>query len=666
MSVEIPDILFRTKRGLCPNCGAPLRINPDEPMSACGFCGGKALLERRLRRAEPQVSGTPLRLYFNAEEQQHGVSPWVLRGQVGDRQEEEANCPGCGDVLHYSSDATIVNCPSCGTDSRVERRLRAPDPDLSRENAMPRHPSEVGSRDENSDDDPETEHLIYRILHDTDFNTRFRLAHKLGDQWQFANRTTARLLPALLRWMRNEDPRLQRMVSQVVCKLLCHGDPDLRNAAIQAVERVIFDLGCARPLLFEIGMGNGTCLKLLLDAAEFGVRSGDFQYACQALLGVDYIFQRNFEQHEVMGQIILYRMLYLTGPTLAFAFLLAQRQVTGTGFHYKPETLLRFIDEAVLERPTLVPELDRSFYCGGANNLSDLQYRIHFYRSLQSDEARRAALKHWMILPEEPSDEIYAEMVAFLEPLLDQPNLAEAAALPLQYAVGRGWRKMPDVIHDLVKRRGDSLPAEVRREYVQWVKDSPYIDRAKIPNWNSEPEPEMSPDMQKALEEWKAGLRAAVDHFDAIRTATSELYREVCGGYVEIFDGKSDGPKPAKKSRTSRSLVEAEEPEEIDDDDIEEDDDEDAEEAEAEAAEQERQEAREAFKRQIAELDQIIDGTCPHWAGMFQTPPGLTKEQLTMWEQSQAAMKVAIKQAQEDARKTKAMLFEEWKKRKGE
>jgi hypothetical protein len=669
MSAEIPDILFRTKRGLCPNCGAPLAIDPDQPMAKCGFCDGQSLMERRLRRAEPHVGGTPLRLYFNAEpEQQHGVAPWAWTGRIGDGHEDEGNCPGCGAMLKYSNDATIVLCGSCGTDSRVERRLRAPDPDPDREIARPRHPDEVGSRDEASDDDPETDHLIWRILHDPDFNTRFRLAFKLGDAWQFANRTTARLLPPLLKWMQHEDQRLQRVVSQVVCKLLCHGDPDLRNAAIQAAERVIFDLNGPRPLLFEVGMGNGTCLKLLLDAAEFGVRSGDFQFACQALLGVDYIFQRNFPQHEVMGQIILYRMLYLTGPTLAFAFLLAQRQVTGTGFHYKPETLLRFIDEAVLERPTLVPELSRSFYCGGANSLSDLQYRIHFYKSLQSDAARCAALRYWMILPEEPTDEMYAEMIGFLEPLLDEPvrpgsqqaAVADAAAIPMQYAVGRGWRKMPPAINDLVKRRGDSLPAEVRREYVQHVKDSPYIDCAKIPNWDSQTEPEMSPDMQKALDEWKVGLRAAVDHFDAIRNDTSALYREICGESIDIFDGKSDGPRPAKKPRrSSRSIVQEEEPDGIDEEEEEEDD----EEAEAAAEEEQRQAEREAFKQQIAQLDQIIDGTSPHWAGLFQLPPGLTKEQQAMWEQSQAAMKQAIQQAQKDARKTKGHLIEEWKKR---
>jgi len=168
-------------------------------------------------------------------------------------------------------------------------------------------------------------------MHEPDFNTRFRLAWKFADSWQFANRTTARLLPSLLRWMRNEDPRLQRMVSQAVSKMLCHEDADLRNATIQAAERVAFDLRCPRPLLFEVGMGKGTCLKLLLDAAEFGVRQGDFRFRVHGAAGRRLHLQRNFDQHAIMGEIILYRMLYLTGPTLGVRVPAAQRQVTGTG-----------------------------------------------------------------------------------------------------------------------------------------------------------------------------------------------------------------------------------------------------------------------------------------------------------------------------------------------
>jgi len=56
-------------------------------------------------------------------------------------------------VLKYSDDATIVRCGSCRSESRVERRLRAADPDPAREIARPRHPDEVRGRNDEADDD---------------------------------------------------------------------------------------------------------------------------------------------------------------------------------------------------------------------------------------------------------------------------------------------------------------------------------------------------------------------------------------------------------------------------------------------------------------------------------------------------------------------------------
>ena len=50
---------------------------------------------------------------------------------------------------------------------------------------------------------------------------------------------------------------------------------------------------------------------------------------------------------------------------LAWAFEVAQRRATGTGFFFPAETLLRFLDDCAAERPELVPEVQRCFYTGG-------------------------------------------------------------------------------------------------------------------------------------------------------------------------------------------------------------------------------------------------------------------------------------------------------------
>src|SRR6185295_610545 len=185
------------------------------------------------------------------------------------------------------------------------------------------------------------------------------------------------------------------------------------------------------------------------------MRRGDFEYACAALLSIDWIFQRNFGHHQVMGEIILYRMLYLSGPVLAFALLLAQRQVTGTGFYYPAETLLSFIDDAAVERPVLVAELDKAFYCGIPDSEAEYTRRRDFYDTLKTNAARRSALTRWLYAPEEASPDLYREIALFLTPLLDDPELAAAAEKALCDLVSTP-RTVPEAVHALVAERRDS------------------------------------------------------------------------------------------------------------------------------------------------------------------------------------------------------------------
>ena len=65
MTAVLPEILYRTKRGLCPGCGAPLSLAADVADVRCDFCGQAAVLERRLRKVEPEVPDAPLRLYLD-------------------------------------------------------------------------------------------------------------------------------------------------------------------------------------------------------------------------------------------------------------------------------------------------------------------------------------------------------------------------------------------------------------------------------------------------------------------------------------------------------------------------------------------------------------------------------------------------------------------------
>jgi len=250
---------------------------------------------------------------------------------------------------------------------------------------------------------------------------------------------------------------------------------------------------------------------------------------------VNWIFQRNTPHHEVMGEILLHRMLYLSGPALAFALLLARRRVTGTGFHYGAETLLEFIDEAAVERPSLVPELARCFYVGLPKDEAECRARMALFAGLRSPAAREAALREHLLPPEEASDALYADLAALLLPLSENPALAPAAELALKRLVDTP-RAIPACVHELVARRGRSLPHEVQRAYLRAVPDTPHVSWDGLPYWEPEREPPLSPDLQSLLDRWNEDLGRAVDAVDAARAAFREMKEELARLEVPLFE----------------------------------------------------------------------------------------------------------------------------------
>lgn len=228
MTAVLPHSLFEMKRGLCPGCGAPLPIDSDTASTVCRHCGTQAVLERRLRRREPEVPGAPLPLFVDVGGAEIGATgtktPWVRTKQFRESFVERAVCPGCGEGIEIEGQESLVACVSCGTECHVERRLWAPPPDPANEILRPRR-LEESRGDVAEDADPETEHLIWRIVNEKDVVKQIAFAWKMSESWSYANKTSARLLPAMFASMKDADPRYQYAASQVIGKLLCEATP---------------------------------------------------------------------------------------------------------------------------------------------------------------------------------------------------------------------------------------------------------------------------------------------------------------------------------------------------------------------------------------------------------------------------------------------------------
>lgn len=534
----LPEILRKSRRGMCPTCGAPLKLIEAGRDARCDFCGGDCRLEHRLRKLEPEVGldEAPKR------DRVKGVTRWL--SPKGKR--EQCECPGCGNSFAPETDHSHQKCPYCGSESKLEARLAA----LTPHNTQgPQRRTEADRLNQSRDKidypwDVWTEQLCWRVLNEPDLMHRLNLAQNFSS-WGVINPTTAHFLPHLLAHIQHDHDAVAREVGDAVGKLLCSDDANYAVPVLQACAGVVFDVHGKRTILSELALGRGVCVKLLLDVAEVANAQGARDYACHACWGVNTIFGRNFDQHETMAEIVLYRMFYLTGTVLGWAVYIFKGGFH-CGYRLPWKKLVQAMDDFAHERPELLGELRQCFYLGHAETPQDYAERIAVLGGLSHPQARAAA--GTILGPPPGHDEALGlQAVELFQPLLADEATRTWAILALRRVIsGCEMGKVPQSIRNWVKQNLDTLPTEIKRELRWRESDKGILPEKEVYYWTSDPKDEPTPELRKLLDEWDIGIRSAVDTEHKQAAAMRRLAEEAATLEVPVMLEEGPATIPLK------------------------------------------------------------------------------------------------------------------------
>lgn len=516
----IPGIMAQAQRGICPTCGAPMQLADAGRDARCDFCGGGSQLKFTLRALEP-----------DAEELQKpkmkGATRWIEK----QAKFENVTCPGCGAEFEANASHSIQTCKYCGAQSKLETRL------------LPITTADVDAPCERTDADVEnmrrgridypwelgTEQLCWRVLNEPELLPRVNLAGSF-QSWSHINHTAAHFLPWLLKHAQQDHDAVSCAVADAVGKLLCEGDPTLWPGVIQACRGVVFDAHGKACILHELGLGKGVCVKTLIDAAEYAAAHGARDYACQALWSVNTLIGRNFDEHPVIAQIVLYRLFYVTGPVLGWA-LYTMRSSYLRG-RYPLEFLIQAIDELSVERPQVVEHLLDCLYVSGENTAAEFNKRLDYIRNAKGWGGRAAGFE--LLYARTDDNRLMEEAIALIDANLDDPGAAKSAEIALYRLICAESESHP-AFDAIVARRGESLSYRVKREYIRRNKETTLLKTTEPYYWQSDPERPFDPEMQKLVDEWDEGIRAAVENYHELVEAARKVQREAKELEVPLF-----------------------------------------------------------------------------------------------------------------------------------
>lgn len=380
---------------------------------------------------------------------------------MSDAQAERAHCPGCGAALELQAAQAIVSCNFCGTQSKVERRLRRVEPDLERV-APPYKPRDPKEAFESWGCD----RLVAGILNETDLAVRVAMARAL-DSWQHVHAGCMRTyVAAYVEATLQAPPELDKAMCGILGKMVCSDDLADKHCVIRAGEQYGFRLHGSRGLLFALSLGDAATVKLLLDIAEWASRNGDEAYAKEALIGVQTAIGRERTYHEVCTQILCHRLTFVSGQVAQWVMNFLKNEFD-VGYRYHRNMVLEVMDACAIERPELLPGLQKamSFARGGAKDRHDYLTRLSWLTYLRSPQARLCALETLGGPPGDVTADDLKQALDVLTPFHDNEATREKCVDAIKGMIWLGEsNSIPPVVEAWLQGQGEKLH--------RWLKDS--------------------------------------------------------------------------------------------------------------------------------------------------------------------------------------------------
>ncbi|MBZ0136773.1 MAG: hypothetical protein K8I27_10410 [Planctomycetes bacterium] len=518
MSDAVPVSLFLTRRALCPGCGAALQLEPGQSEIACRFCSSVSYVERRLRTIESE-----LRNGLEPSQIEHKTR-FIPAHSIGAAASAETACPGCGGTIEISSSQDTTTCPHCGSGAKVERRLvprteedwsaYGDDADLKAfaardpvvlDPAYPDGYSRLSEEAKTQWSDELDDERVLTLLTATDLDRQFRAA-KNFQGWGEMTPRRERLLARVMTLCCDAPPELQYCIASEIINNLLFGNAASdanKRAVFRAAGRSLFRPGLSRPLIRELGLAfDGATLKLMLELAEYQLKHDRLDDAGHALHGAA-MAMRDYGMRFEVGEVILYRLLYLEPPILAW--------VIHQSIHdWQVEDywqVVQFVDDCAFERPELAPVIHGKL--GGPMSPTNFtQYRALLDRidSLLSPLAQQFALDKYSYHPDrgkaDPGVDDLAYILNWLGPRLDDPLFHKVVRRQIERFIGQLERQDLPPIDAFIKQHGEALPPHIRYRYLSVRPDTDLIKSFRPGNLYESDQRDPTP-LERELGEWQ-------------------------------------------------------------------------------------------------------------------------------------------------------------------